>query len=130
MRWGTRSSTIVKSRIQAARNPKAMDSFSATASVTFKNLVLASEASQVLKERFPIALTRKERALLDVLVSAGGDAVSRQTLLDRCWPGVNVTVRTIDTHVATLRQKLGRGPGGQTYIATVRNVGYRMNPQA
>ena len=106
-----------------------MDSPTLTAA-RFKNLVLLADEAQVLKERFPIALTRKEVELLSALVEADGEPLSRDALLERCWPGVNVTVRTIDTHVATLRQKLGRGPGGQTYIATVRSVGYRMNPHA
>lgn len=97
---------------------------------TFKNLVLRVHDAQVLKERFPIALTRKETDLLEALIEADSGVRSRQQLLQSCWAGVNVTARTIDTHVATLRQKLGRGPSGQTYIATVRGVGYRMNPFA
>jgi two-component system phosphate regulon response regulator PhoB len=55
---------------------------------------------------------------------AGNRVQNRSTLLDDVW-GLesNVTVRTVDTRVKRLREKLG--PAG-AYIETVRGVGYRF----
>jgi DNA-binding response OmpR family regulator len=53
--------------------------------------------------------------------------VSREELLEGVWayqPGVSS--RTIDVHVAWLRQKLEDNPGNPRHIHTVRGVGYRF----
>ena len=72
----------------------------------------------------PVALTLKEFALLCELLSANGTVLSRDVLLNRVW-GYDYTgeSRTVDVHVGTLRQKLGRI--GE-HIETVRGVGYRI----
>jgi DNA-binding response OmpR family regulator len=47
--------------------------------------------------------------------------------LDEVWGySQDVTSRTVDTHVALLRRKLGRAPGEPAYIITVAKVGYRL----
>ena len=70
-----------------------------------------------------VALSRKEFAVLALLVDADGAVCTRDHLVaevwGRRWAGAD---RTLDVHVATLRTKLGR-PGT---VATVRGVGYRL----
>lgn len=75
----------------------------------------------------PVALTLKEFALLCELLSADGAVLNRDTLLNRVW-GYDYTgeSRTVDVHIGTLRQKLGRA--GEC-IETVRGVGYRIQQQ-
>ena len=72
----------------------------------------------------PVNLTLKEFALLCELLEADGTVLSRDVLLNRVW-GYDYTgeSRTVDVHVGTLRQKLGRL--GEA-IETVRGVGYRF----
>jgi two-component system phosphate regulon response regulator PhoB len=71
-----------------------------------------------------IELTAKEFALLGALMGRPGRVFTREQLLERVWGGdVLVTVRTIDTHMKRLREKLG---GAADAIATVRGVGYRL----
>jgi two-component system phosphate regulon response regulator PhoB len=71
-----------------------------------------------------IELTAKEFALLGALMGRPGRVFTREQLLERVWGGdVHVTVRTIDTHMKRLREKLG---GAADAIATVRGVGYRL----
>ena len=54
-----------------------------------------------------------------------GRVQSREQLLQDVWDyDVNVTTRTVDTHVRRLRAKLGTEAGD--YVETVRGVGYRM----
>lgn len=71
-----------------------------------------------------IELTALELKLLVTLFERRNRVQNRSTLLDDVW-GLesNVTVRTVDTRVKRLREKLG--PAG-AYIETVRGVGYRF----
>jgi DNA-binding response OmpR family regulator len=76
-----------------------------------------------------ITLSAKEMELLRYLVDRRGKIVSRDELLKAVWdyqPGVSS--RTIDVHVAWLRQKLGDDLQTPRHIQTVRGVGYRFSP--
>jgi len=71
-----------------------------------------------------ILLTAKEFALLASLMSRPGRVMTREQLIDEVWgEEITVTVRTIDTHLKRLREKLGRAGD---LIDTVRGVGYRF----
>lgn len=71
-----------------------------------------------------IELTLKEFELLRLFLSHPGMAFDRDNLLRTVWNTDSaVETRTVDMHIRTLRQKLGRY--GQ-YIETVRGVGYRL----
>ena len=70
-----------------------------------------------------LRLTRKEFAVLEVLLGARGNVVSAEELLERVWdehadPMTNVVSVTI----MTLRRKLGAPP----VIETVKGAGYRI----
>lgn len=55
----------------------------------------------------PIAFTRKELEMMQMLFAADGAPVSRDEFLDRLWPPETYpTTRTIDTHILSLRKKL------------------------
>jgi DNA-binding response OmpR family regulator len=70
-----------------------------------------------------LALTRKEFDLLALLAARPGQVVSRDLIMDQVWQASwEAPSRTLDTHVAALRGKLG----GQVRIETVRGVGYRL----
>jgi len=71
-----------------------------------------------------VSLTAKEFQLLANLMARPGRVFSREQLLDRVWGSdITVTLRTIDTHMKRLREKLG---AGAERIETVRGVGYRF----
>jgi DNA-binding response OmpR family regulator len=70
-----------------------------------------------------IDLTRKEFDLLYLLAALPGTVLSRKELMAQVWADDwAVSSRTVDTHVSTLRNKLGAGE----WIVTVRGVGYRL----
>lgn len=75
-----------------------------------------------------VEVTRKEFELLYRLAERAGAVVSRQQLMQEIWgyssatPSFGAASRTIDTHVATLRRKLGCAD----WIRTVRGVGFRF----
>ena len=71
-----------------------------------------------------VALTYKEFELLRLFLSNPGIAFTRDQLFSKVWGEDFVgESRTIDTHILTLRQKLG---AYGDVIKTVRNVGYRL----
>ncbi|MCH2173540.1 response regulator transcription factor [Myxococcota bacterium] len=71
-----------------------------------------------------VVLTAKEFGLLAALMGRPGRVMTRDQLIDEVWGSeVNVTLRTIDTHMKRLREKLG---ADGTFIDTIRGVGYRF----
>ena len=81
-----------------------------------------------LKDSF-IELTPQEFSLLYVLAQAEGKPLSRSELLQRAWPEAIDNPRTVDTHVLSLRKKIEANPRQPNIVQTVRNVGYRFNPE-
>lgn len=70
-----------------------------------------------------VDVTRKEFDLLLLLALRPGTVVSRKELMEEVWQDDwAVSNRTIDTHVSSLRNKLG----DKSLIVTVRGVGYRL----
>lgn len=72
----------------------------------------------------PIALTPRAFDLLVTLARFQGTALDREQLLDLVWGTSFYSMRTVDVHVARLREKL-RGSGAQ--IETVWGSGYRLS---
>lgn len=73
-----------------------------------------------------IELTRREYAVLEMLLRAGGNPVGRQEIIDRVWgmddePASNV----VEVYIRYLRQKIDE-PFDTPIINTVRGVGYRL----
>ena len=75
----------------------------------------------------PVELTFKEYGLLQQLLVAPGQVLTREAIMQRVWDTETaVESRTLDMHVRTLRQKLGQEGG---CIQTVRKVGYKLAPE-
>jgi len=73
----------------------------------------------------PVEVTRKEFDLLWLLASHSDTVVPRRRLMRQVW-GDTWSRRTVDTHVNSLRNKLG----ANTWIVTVRGVGFRLGAGA
>ncbi len=84
--------------------------------------------AEVLRNGEPVALSAMELRLLEHLVGHRGEVLSRERLLDEVW-GYEETPysRTVDVHVASLRQKLERVPSHPRFIVTVHRRGYRFD---
>lgn len=95
--------------------------------LTAEGLKLNSATREVHLEGSLISLTYKEFDLLALLMRNRNRIVPREELLDRVWGyDFEGEVRTLDTHIKSLRHKLGDTPGSPCYITTIRNVGYRF----
>lgn len=76
-----------------------------------------------------IELTVREFEILNCLSQRQGEAVSREELIGVIWgthDDVQVSTRTVDQHIASLRRKLGSSAAES--IETVYGYGYRLNP--
>jgi DNA-binding response OmpR family regulator len=86
-------------------------------------LYVDAAARQVWLHDRPVSLTRKEFDLLYLLAAQRGKVVSRRQLMAKVWDYDEVnSSRTIDTHVSSLRSKLGESG----LIVTVRGVGFKL----
>ncbi len=94
--------------------------------IKIKNLILKKGAHEVYLDGEEIELTLKEFNILYKLCKSPGRVYSRDKLLDEIW-GVDYDgdTRTVDSHVARLRTKLGEW--GNKNIVTVYGTGYKLN---
>jgi DNA-binding response OmpR family regulator len=75
----------------------------------------------------PLELTPKEIGVLRFLAARAGAVVRRDELLDEVWGyNADVTTRTVDTHVATLRAKIETKASEPRHLITVYGVGYKL----
>ncbi|MFN8091623.1 MAG: response regulator transcription factor [Vicinamibacteria bacterium] len=83
--------------------------------------------AEVTRDGRPVELSSLEFKLLRYFVEHRGELLSRRDLLEHVWgyPAVLQT-RTVDVHVASLRQKIERHPAKPEYIVTVHRMGYRF----
>lgn len=94
-----------------------------TQKLEIEDLVIDREAYLVYKSGKKVVLAKKEFELLYLLASKPGKVFTRDQILKSIWEeSVIVTNRTIDVHIRKLREKLG-----DTYVGTVKGVGYKFN---
>jgi DNA-binding response OmpR family regulator len=75
----------------------------------------------------PLEMSRKEFGVLRLLAARGGEVVRRDELLDEVWGYDQFpTTRTVDNHMALLRNKLENDPSRPCHLITVHGVGYKL----
>jgi DNA-binding response OmpR family regulator len=109
-------------RIRVALGPRAAET---AGTIRVGDLSIDPETYQVRLRGRPLDLTYKEFQLLTFLAQRPGRVFSRAQLLQEVW-GYDFFggTRTVDVHVRRLRAKLGAEH--ESLIATVRNVGYKV----
>ena len=86
------------------------------------------QRSEVRRNGQPVNLAVKEWLLLRYLIDHRERVIPRQELLQKVWQYAgDVSSRTVDTHVAWLRQKLEEHPQTPVHIQTIRGKGYRFS---
>jgi DNA-binding response OmpR family regulator len=101
-----------------------------TALVTFGDFELNLTARKLFRQGREVDLTAKEFGLLAYFATRPGRALARNDVLDGVWGhSVIVTPRSIDRCVATLRAKIEPDPHNPTFIQTIRDIGYRFEPE-
>lgn len=93
----------------------------------FGSVRLDVRRTEVVRQGKLVALSAKEFQLLRYLAEHRGTTVSRETLLSQVWGYGGVTSsRTVDVHIAWLRQKLEDDPRQPQWILTVHGLGYKL----
>lgn len=108
-------------RVQASGGP--------SRSFAMGDLIVWPAELRAERDGTAIDLTPREASILALLHERAGQAVDRDTILNRCW-GLDYfpESRTLDQHIAKLRKRVETKPG-EILIETVRGVGYRFRPR-
>ena len=92
--------------------------------VEFAGIRLDPFRREVYRDGRYVSLTRKQFAVLEVLISAGGGVISAEDLLERAWDdNADPFTNAVRITISTLRKRLGE----PWVIETVPGVGYRMS---
>lgn len=92
--------------------------------MTFENLRIEPKKARVLVDQQEIVLTSTEFKILVILAEKPGHVFTREQFINNIQgESIYVTGRTIDTHIAGLRKKMG---SAANLIETIRGIGYRF----
>jgi two-component system, OmpR family, alkaline phosphatase synthesis response regulator PhoP len=93
----------------------------------FGDIRMDFRKAEITKAGEPLDLSAREFQLLRYFIEHRGATLSREELLNEVW-GYNATptTRTVDVHVAWLRQKIEPNPRHPQYILTVHGMGYKF----
>jgi two-component system alkaline phosphatase synthesis response regulator PhoP len=93
----------------------------------FSDVELDFEAYRAKKADQPLDLSPREFELLRYLIERKGQTVTRDQLLEDVWGYESYpSTRTVDTHIAKLRAKVGDSGSEPRYIMTIHGVGYKF----
>jgi DNA-binding response OmpR family regulator len=93
----------------------------------FADVELDFEIYRAKKGDEPLDLSPREFELLRYLIERKGETVSREKLLEDVWGYESYpSTRTVDTHIAKLRAKIGDSGSEPRYILTIHGTGYKF----
>ncbi|MEW5984629.1 MAG: response regulator transcription factor [Acidobacteriota bacterium] len=93
----------------------------------FGDIVLDPRTTEVTRAGVPLDLSAREFLLLKFFTEHRGTTLSREQLLNEVWGYRSMpATRTVDVHVAWLRQKIEPNPKHPQYILTVHGLGYKF----
>lgn len=115
-------------RIEALLRRAALpNSPSGVAEYSFGDIRVDFKRTEVSRAGEPVALSAREFHLLRYLIEHRDETLDRDVLLKEVWGyTAAIPTRTLDVHVAWLRQKLEPSPKTPVYILTVRGFGYKF----
>jgi len=90
-------------------------------------IILNTEVHKVTKNSQAVELTQKEFALLEYLLRNKGKVCRRTRIIEKIWDiHFDKDTSVIDVFINAIRKKLDE-PGKESFIQTIRGVGYRVN---
>jgi DNA-binding response OmpR family regulator len=97
----------------------------------FKNIEMNLDTHRVIKNGNEIELTQKEFALLEYLLRNKGKVCRRTRIIEKVWDiNFDHSTAVIDVYINFLRKKLEDPGAEESFITTIRGVGYRINDDA
>jgi DNA-binding response OmpR family regulator len=96
---------------------------------SFGDVKLDFRTYQATKAEQPLELTPREFSILRYFLDHPNEVISREALLNHVWGyDPSAFTRTVDTHVARLRQKIEEVPAEPRHLITIHRVGYKFVP--
>jgi DNA-binding response OmpR family regulator len=93
----------------------------------FGNLEIDFNKYEARKKGTPVTLSPREFEIIKYFIEKQGEVVSREHLLNAVWGYDSFpTTRTVDTHIAKLRQKIEDNPDDPRHIITIHGIGYKF----
>ena len=113
----------VEARLRRAAPPATVDA----EAYRFGNVQVDFRKAEVTRDGASVAFSAREYQLLRYFIEHRGATISRDELLNHVW-GYNAmpNTRTVDVHVAWLRQKIEPNPRHPQYILTAHGLGYKF----
>jgi two-component system alkaline phosphatase synthesis response regulator PhoP len=113
----------IEARLRRAPPPATIDA----EAYRFGAIQVDFRKAEVTRDGAAINLSAREYQLLRYFIEHRGATISRDELLNQVW-GYNAmpNTRTVDVHVAWLRQKIEPNPKHPQYILTAHGLGYRF----
>ena len=95
--------------------------------IAFEDVAVDAKTYSGKKGKKTFVVSARELALLRFFLDHDGEVIERFRLLDEIW-GIRYegTTRTLDQHIAKLRQKIEDDPANPRFIQTVHGIGYRF----
>src|SRR6266581_1607348 len=94
--------------------------------IAFGSFVLDVQRGTLVREGRPVAVSSKGLRLLQALLSAPGQVLTKTDLMRAAWSDAAVEESNLSVQIAALRKQLGPAPDGGEWIATIPRVGYRF----
>jgi two-component system alkaline phosphatase synthesis response regulator PhoP len=95
----------------------------------FGSIRVDLRATEVTRNGKVVNLSAREFQLLRYFIEHPGTTLSREELLKEVWGySANIFTRTVDAHIASLRQKLENDAKQPEFILTVQGFGYKFRP--
>lgn len=114
-------------RIEALLRRARREPFHPATAHRFGSLQVDFRRTEVSRNGQPVSLSAREFQLLRYLIEHRGETLSREQLLLDVWGYEETTsTRTLDVHIAWLRQKLEADPKQPQMIVTMHGLGYKF----
>jgi two-component system alkaline phosphatase synthesis response regulator PhoP len=100
-----------------------------TGEFDFRSIHVDLVGTEATRDGKVVNLSAREFQLLRYFIEHRGATLSRDELLKQVWGySADMYTRTVDVHVASLRQKLEEDPKQPRFILTVQGLGYKFKP--
>jgi two-component system alkaline phosphatase synthesis response regulator PhoP len=111
----------IRAHLRRASRPAAeVDAYS------FGDVELNFRTHEAAKAGRPVDLSAREFEILKYLIRRRGEPVTRDQLLEDVWGDRYPFSRTVDNHIAKLRQKIETDPTEPRFIVTLHRIGYKF----
>jgi two-component system alkaline phosphatase synthesis response regulator PhoP len=94
----------------------------------FGNVELDFHKFESRKDGQDLGMTPLELKILKLMITGEGKVITRDEFLDQVWgvENLNVSHRTVDSHIAHIRKKIENDPAHPQHILSVHSIGYKF----